>query len=287
MPPSLLDANYTGRRYMRVRDWESNWTEPVLQGIDFHEYYLHRWANFWRIFHKNLAFFRPKPVYQGNVRVADERENAASFRITGANYGQAFYEGVKQKWPKKVWWRILPAPGGRRNAAPAGGTGNSGISTSKPPTGDKKLAAGIVLNGKAVQLPSIIYFHRGGAGEVVQLRWGVPIDEDNVRMWTFNAAPRPKTPFGSLWQMIWYYGWRLPSGPIMTNEKEDLAVFKKTRLNLEEPQKLGPLDTGVIYFRRHLARRARDYQRLGSVRGVNRVLGSRTAPIVEASSAGD
>ena len=40
-------------------------------------------------------------------------------------------------------------------------------------------------------------------------------------------------------------------------------MFKRERLNLERPQKLGPLDVGLIYFRRHLAQRARDYQRLG------------------------
>jgi hypothetical protein len=301
MPPPLVDPNYTGRRYMRVKDWEVNWTEPVLQGIDFHEYYLHRWANVWRIFHKNLGFFRPKPVYSGNVRVADERENAASFRITGSAYGQAYYPRVGRKWPVHVWWRRLSAPGGRQGAVPAGGAGNSGISAAKPEANGngasngngangngaatgKNLAKGLVLNGKAVQLPSIIYFHRGGAGEVVQLRWGVPITQDTVRMWTFNSAPRPKTVFGSFWQKVWYYGWRLPSGPVSTNDKEDLAVFKKTRLNLEEPQKLGPLDTGVIYFRRHLARRARDYQRLGWARGVRRQAPAEQAVAVESAA---
>ena len=39
------------------------------------------------------------------------------------------------------------------------------------------------------------------------------------------------------------------------------CLFKRERLNLERPQKLGPLDVGLIYFRRHLARRARDHQR--------------------------
>ena len=52
-----------------------------------------------------------------------------------------------------------------------------------------------------------------------------------------------------------------------TNEKEDLVVFKRDRLNLDRPQKLGPLDVGLIYFRRHLAQRARDYERLGLARG--------------------
>ncbi|HWM78232.1 MAG TPA: hypothetical protein VNS56_11690, partial [Methylomirabilota bacterium] len=61
--------------------------------------------------------------------------------------------------------------------------------------------------------------------------------------------------------------YRKPSIIIATNEKEDLVVFKRERLNLERPQKLGPLDVGLIYFRRHLAQRARDYQRLGFARG--------------------
>ena len=52
-----------------------------------------------------------------------------------------------------------------------------------------------------------------------------------------------------------------------TLTEEDLVVFKRERLNLERPQKLGPLDVGLIYFRRHLALRARDYQRLGAARG--------------------
>ena len=44
-------------------------------------------------------------------------------------------------------------------------------------------------------------------------------------------------------------------------------VFKADRLNLHTPQKLGILDIGVIYFRRHLARRSRDFQRLGGAHG--------------------
>jgi len=51
------------------------------------------------------------------------------------------------------------------------------------------------------------------------------------------------------------------------NELEDLVVFKEERINLEAPQKLGILDIGVIYFRRHLARRSRDFQRLGGAYG--------------------
>jgi hypothetical protein len=67
--------------------------------------------------------------------------------------------------------------------------------------------------------------------------------------------------------MLWYHLYRKPAVVIATNEREDLVVFKRGRLNLEAPQKLGPLDVGLIYFRRHLAQRARDYQRLGTARG--------------------
>ena len=51
------------------------------------------------------------------------------------------------------------------------------------------------------------------------------------------------------------------------NEWEDLVVFKKGRLRYDIPQKLGPLDAVVIYFRRHLAQRSRDFRRLGGAEG--------------------
>ena len=80
-------------------------------------------------------------------------------------------------------------------------------------------------------------------------------------MWTFTLVKKPKHALHAAWQALWYHGYRKPSIIIATNEQEDLVVFKRERLNLERPQKLGPLDVGLIYFRRHLARRARDYQR--------------------------
>jgi len=44
IPLPLLDTRFNDVRYMRKKVWEVNWTEPVLQGIDFHEGYLHRWT---------------------------------------------------------------------------------------------------------------------------------------------------------------------------------------------------------------------------------------------------
>ena len=74
-------------------------------------------------------------------------------------------------------------------------------------------------------------------------------------MWTFTLVRKPKHALHAAWQALWYHGYRKPSIIIATNEQEDLVIFKRERLNLERPQKLGPLDVGLIYFRRHLARR--------------------------------
>jgi hypothetical protein len=57
---------------------------------------------------------------------------------------------------------------------------------------------------------------------------------------------------------------------IRINEWEDLVVFKKGRLRYDLPQKLGPMDTNVIYFRRHLAKRSRDHLRLGGAHGAEK-----------------
>ena len=93
----------------------------------------------------------------------------------------------------------------------------------------------------------------------------VPVTEADTRVWTFTLVKKPKHALHAAWQALWYHGYRKPSIIIATNEQEDLVIFKRERLNLERPQKLGPLDVGLIYFRRHLARRARDIR--GSRRG--------------------
>ena len=66
---------------------------------------------------------------------------------------------------------------------------------------------------------------------------------------------------------VWYYLWNKPARVVAINEKEDLIVFKTEHINLERPQKLGLLDRGLILFRRNLAKRSRDFQRLGGARG--------------------
>jgi ABC-type uncharacterized transport system permease subunit len=72
----------------------------------------------------------------------------------------------------------------------------------------------------------------------------VPLTEHDTRVWTFTVVRKPKTLLRAAWQALWYYGYRKPAVIVATNEKEDLVVFKRERLNLERPQKLGPLDVG-------------------------------------------
>jgi nitrite reductase/ring-hydroxylating ferredoxin subunit len=60
LPAELSDPELTGRRFMRVKVWEANWTEPMAQGIDFHEFYLHRGVNIWRLFNYRLGFKRER-----------------------------------------------------------------------------------------------------------------------------------------------------------------------------------------------------------------------------------
>lgn len=242
LPGEFLDHELTGRRYMRVKLWETNWTEPMAQGIDFHEFYLHRGVNFWRLFNYRLGFFRPKFVYTGGVKVVGEGENFVNATFGGQQSGQAYYAGVDAKWPVHTWWRRLG--GGRRRP--------------NPPLPRYQ---GVQHNA---ELPSRI---RVMIGASIHLRWMVPVTEDETRVWTFTLLKKPKTVAAAAYQALWYYFYRKPSIIVATNEKEDLVVFMKGRLNLEWPQKLGPLDVGLIYFRRHLARRARDYQRLGGARG--------------------
>ena len=183
LPAELSDSEMTGTRFTRVKGWEANWTEPMAQGIDFHEFYLHRGVNVWRLFNYRLPFFRAKVVYTGGVKITSEGDT----------------------------WVII--------------------------------------------------------GASIHLRWNVPVTEHDTRVWTFTLVRRPRTRLHAAWQTLWYHTYRKPSVIVATNEKEDLIVFKRERINLERPQKLGPLDVGLIYFRRHLALRARDYQRLGAARG--------------------
>ena len=247
LPWEFKDSTLNDRRYTRVKDWEVNWTEPVNQGVDYHEFYLHRNVNFWRFMDWRLPFWRPKPVYTGGVKIVEEGDDFVTLHQKNVIFGEAEYPGLG-KWPRKTWWRKLKSP-------------DTPVSGSIPTaTGE---AAWATYNHNA-ELPSKV---RVCVGTFVHMRWGVPLDEHNTRMWTFTLCKTPKTFLGQFWQDVWYYFWRKPAAVVAINEKEDLVVFKKERLNLEGPQKLSGLDIGVIRFRNHLARRSRDFRRLGGAHG--------------------
>lgn len=239
IPDELLDPDLTGRRYMRTKVWETNWTEPVNQGIDFHEFYLHRQLDIWRLLNYRLPFFRPKMVSTGGVKLVEAGDDYIHAASAQPRSGQLLFPGLGARWPRHVWWRRLPA-----------GRGFGG----RP----------LVSYNHSAELPSKIRTILGGS---IHLRWMVPITEEQTRVWTFTIVRKPRTVLGALFQALWYYGYRRPNIVISTNEQEDLVVFQSGRLNLDKPQKLGPLDTAVIYFRRHLALQARDYQRLSAVPG--------------------
>jgi phenylpropionate dioxygenase-like ring-hydroxylating dioxygenase large terminal subunit len=247
LPAEFADPELTGTRYTRVKVWEANWTEPMAQGIDFHEFYLHRGLNVWRLFNYRLPFFRQRIVFTGGVRIASEGETWVNAAWVAPHFGQAWYPGLGARWPRRAWWRRLAA-----NRSYRGGQ------SPLPRYQDVQ---------HNVELPSKI---RVIIGASIHLRWNVPVDEHHTRVFTFTLVRRPRTALHAAWQALWYHAYRKPAVIVATNEQEDLVVFKRDRIDLERPQKLGPLDVGLIYFRRHLAQRARDYQRLGVARGALR-----------------
>jgi phenylpropionate dioxygenase-like ring-hydroxylating dioxygenase large terminal subunit len=236
LPWEFKDASLHVVRYTRVKVWETNWTEPVWQGIDYHEYYLHRWFKWWHLINYKQPFFRPKPVVTNGVRIVEEGDNFVTCTQERVEYGQKEYAGLG-KWPQHVWWRIL-----------------------KPLKG----AAGRFGHEHNVQLPTIVRVPLGFASH---MRWGVPMNESETRMWTFTVTERPRTVFGQIRQDLWYWLYRRGYGVIRINEKEDFPIFSRGEINADNPQKQGILDLGDIYYRRHLARRSRDFKRLGGARG--------------------
>ena len=247
LPWEFNDENLSGRRYTRTKIWEANWTEPVNQGIDNHGLYLHRGLSFWRFFHRRLLFFRKRAIQTGPFKIVDEGEKHVSVRFGAIKYGQSEYPGLG-KWPRHVWWRILPASKG------------SGGGTREGPLDDKNWAS----HDHNVELPSIV---RIPVGTHVHIRWGVPVDHIHTRMWTFNVFRKEPNFLTRWYHHLYYYFWRRLATVISVNELEDLVVFKEDRLNYETPQKLGMVDVGIIYFRRHLAKRSRDFKRLDGAFG--------------------
>ena len=256
LPEEFLDPR--NHFLHRTKFWDTNWTEAVNQGIDYHAAYLHRADirhfgglrfKFHPLFSKNFGFFRPKLAYNGGARITIEEDRFIGTNPKDPHVGDAYHPGVDAKWPQSTWWRVLKPSRGRRG-------GNS------PPT----------LLGKpqfqySVELPSRVRIGGGSEKTSCYMRWMVPVDFEGTMTWTLLIGRKPKTPLGMAFKYLWYFLWRKPAQIIRINEWEDLVVFKKGRLRYDIPQKLGPLDAVVIYFRRHLAQRSRDFRRLGGTVG--------------------
>ena len=170
LPWEFKDSTLTGRRFTRVKVWEANWTEPVNQGVDNHGLYLHRGLSFWRLVHRRLLFIRKAAIQAGQVKIVEEGDNYVNVRFGAVKYGQSTYKNVG-KWPRHVWWRVLPRAKGD------GGGAREGDVTQKQWAG----------HDHSLELPSKV---RVPTGTHVHLRWGVPIDEMNTWMWTFKHLPK-------------------------------------------------------------------------------------------------
>ena len=262
LPPEFLDSR--NHWYTRVSVWDANWTEPVNQGIDYHEAYLHRkmfnhmggWKAPWRfkfqeLLSKNLIFFRPRIANYGGIKITYEDEKRVCSNPTNVRYGEDFHPGVEDTWPKKRWYMFLPK--------------RSGSLTGDVPAPS---LLGIPSFAHGVELPSKIRTGSGSEKISFKIRWMVPVTFDSCRVWTFAIGRRPKTALGRMYKYLWYHLWQ-KHATIRVNEWEDLVTFQRDRLRYDLPQKLSTLDTLVIYFRRHLAMRSRDFQRLGGAYGSN------------------
>ena len=267
LPPEILDER--NHWYNHVSMWDANWTEPVNQGVDYHEAYLHRktfnymggWTKPWKFkFHgllsKELPFFRPRIANYGGIKITYEDEKRVCSNPIDPKYGEDFHPGVNDTWPKKRWYMFLP----RRR--------RTGAALVNP---QRTSLLGIPGFAHAVELPSKIRVGSGSHNPAISLhmRWMVPVTFETSRVWTYTIGPRPKTVLGRMYKRLWYVLWRKPNTITRVNEWEDLVTFQTGRLRYDIPQKLSTLDTVVIYFRRHLAMRSRDFQRLGGTYGSN------------------
>ncbi|MCH2519284.1 MAG: Rieske 2Fe-2S domain-containing protein [Dehalococcoidia bacterium] len=267
LPPEIVDSR--NHSYKHVSEWDANWTEPVNQGIDYHEAYLHRktfnymggWTQPWKFkFHgllsKELPFFRPRVANYGGIKIVHEDEKRVCSNPVNVAYGEDFHPGVNASWPRKRWYMFLPKRV-RKTFSLMGADGASLL--------------GIPSFSHGVELPSKIRTGSGSEKPAISLhmRWMVPVTLETCRVWTYTIGREPKTILGKAYKKLWYHLWRKPNTITRINEWEDLVTFQKDRLRYDLPQKLSTLDTVVIYFRRHLAQRSRDFQRLGGAYGSN------------------
>ena len=260
LPPEIVDSRT--HFYHHTAVWDANWTEPVNQGMDYHEAYLHRkmfnhfggWKaplkfKFHGIISKDLGFFRHRLANYGGIKVVHEDEKRVCSNPLAPAFGEVYHPGVDDKWPKNRWYMFL-----KRVPRPSMAMANGQTSL-----------LGIPSFAHGVELPSFIRVGSGGfkPATTMFLRWMVPVTFDTCRVWSYSIGPRPKSWLGRRFKDLWYHLWRKPNTIKRINEWEDLVTFQKDRLRYDLPQKLSILDTNVIFFRRHLAQRSRDFQRLG------------------------
>ena len=91
------------------------------------------------------------------------------------------------------------------------------------------------------------------------MRWPVPLDMENTRMFTFGLALAPRR-----WQQLWarlffhtVHRYQIMKG---VNELEDVPVLRG--VDPHAPQKLGANDRAIIFWRRRMPWKSRDAQRL-------------------------
>lgn len=228
MPEELLRDDWLINTY--VDDWPMNWALTVENTADAHFSYVHRFS-FRRFL--NLENFRYLPAYWAGINIVEEGKNYIGIRPDAKVPQQAYYPGIKAKWPRQVWWRVLKPQLGRPHP-----------------------------QGKSYhleyRLPSII---RVDYATRIHMRWPVPIDKQTTRMFTF-ALYRAST----RWQRFlarlhfrtihWFF---VIKG---TNENEDVPVQQRDRLDPHAPQMLGRNDRAIIYWRRRMPWKSRDAERL-------------------------
>ena len=105
LPPEILDSR--NHWYQNSSEWDANWTEPVNQGIDYHEAYLHRrmfnymggWTKPWKfkfhaLFTKELPFFRPWLANYGGIKIIYEDEKRFVSNPVNPKFGEDCHPGV-------------------------------------------------------------------------------------------------------------------------------------------------------------------------------------------------
>ena len=210
--------------------FRSNWTEPVNQGIDYHEAYLHRktfnymggWTQPWKFkFHgllsKELPFFRPRVANYGGIKITHEDEKRVCSNPVNVAYGEDFHPGVNASWPRKRWYMFLPKRV-RRTFSMMGADGASLL--------------GIPSFSHGVELPSKIRTGSGSEKPAISLhmRWMVPITLETCRVWTYIIETHPNTHLVKAYKKLFSVLWRKPNNITRLNDRVDLHTSHKDRL---------------------------------------------------------